>query len=273
MKPDLYSWTEVPAQALSLFRVLLGLILAFNAAQLLPDATRYFSDTGWLPRTNALEASHLSRLAPSLLFISGNSVFAHAILITMVASSLLFAFGVKPHLFGALTYILLYSIQVRNPLILSLGDALVRITLLLSLLTPLKTSKTTRGWATGALKLQVLFMYIFNLLEKQIVLGTAGDWVNGTAIQVALSNETMATPIGTKLLEFLPLLPLLTHSTILLEALAVPILIFLPKHPRLKLAIIAALALFHLGIASTLHIGIFPAINLATLCLFLPKEL
>jgi Vitamin K-dependent gamma-carboxylase len=178
-------------------------------------------------------------------------------------------------------WVVLLSIQWRNPLVLNDGDVLLRLLLFWGMFLPLgacwsvdralkavppRLSMRFLSLATVGLFMQVAFMYWFTAIQK-----SGPEWrSDGTAIYYALSLDQTVTPIGTYLLNFPELLEMLTLNTILLEAFG-PFLLFFPLFtgPVRTGAVLAFMSL-HFGIWLTMDIGIFPWISAFCMVCFLP---
>jgi len=114
--------------------------------------------------------------------------------------------------------------------------------------------------------MQVVFVYWFTVLYK-----TGPEWrADGTAVYYALNVDKMVTPIGQYLLQFPGLLKPLTHAVFWYEVIG-PLLLFSPVFTGpIRTLTIVGFALFHLGIASCMKIGIFPYIGTLSMLGLLP---
>src|SRR5215210_4692651 len=116
-----------------------------------------------------------------------------------------------------LVWVLVLSIQNRNPLVLSGGDSLLRLLLFWAMFLPLgaywsvdralkdaTTRLSTRflSLATVGLFMQIAFVYWFTAALK-----SGPEWrVDGTALYYALSLDQLSTSVGQYLLNFPELL-------------------------------------------------------------------
>jgi len=114
--------------------------------------------------------------------------------------------------------------------------------------------------------MQVVFVYWFTVLYK-----TGPEWrADGTAVYYALNVDKMVTPIGQYLLQFPSLLKPLTHAVFWYEVIG-PLLLFSPVFTGpIRTLTIVGFALLHLGIGSSMKIGIFPYIGTLSMLGFLP---
>jgi hypothetical protein len=179
-------------------------------------------------------------------------------------------------------WVLLLSIQWRNPLVGGAEGPLLRLLLFWSMFLPLgaywsidraleggprRLSTRFLSVATVGLFLQIAFVYWFTAALK-----SGPEWrVDGTAIYYALSIDQIAKPIGHYLLGFPELLTLMTFATFGLEAIG-PLFLFFPffTGPVRTAAVLAFMSL-HFGIWLTMDIGIFPWISAFCMVCFLPS--
>ena len=113
---------------------------------------------------------------------------------------------------------------------------------------------------------QILLMYVMTALLK-----TGNEWRGeGSAVYYTLQLDVFTTQFGAWLAQFPELLRLLTFGTLAVELL-VPVLFLLPIFNVFTRTIgILLLVGFHLGLAASLHIGLFSWIAIAALLSFLP---
>lgn len=269
-------------RSLALFRIALGTVLLFHLIALLPDIDAFFTDRGVLPR-DALITEFGNPWTISVHLMSGQwSVQLGLLLIALV-----FAVGVivgyRTRLCTAVSWFLLSSLQVRNPVILQSGDVLLRLLLFWSIFVPLngrysldqalnpssrRPEVAHMSWGSQALMLQLCFVYWFTAALKWHPV-----WIrDGSAIYYALSLDVFATPLGKFLLRFPELLRLMTYGTLLLEFFG-PFLVFSPvRHGLSRLFIVLIFLCFHAGLGLSMHLGNFPWICAAGWLMFLPAE-
>ena len=197
--------------------------------------------------------------------------------VVAAAFALLLMAGIRPRITAFASWLLLASLDARNPLVLNHGDELLKIFLFWSMFVPLAPARGTPARRAGgrhlsvftaALVLQVCFVYFFSALLK-----TDGSWsVTGTAIYSALSLEQLSTGFGRALLARPGLLRVATLLVYYLELLG-PLLIFVPwRNRRIREIAIVAFVAMHLAIAATMSLGLFPWVSLLGWVLILPSE-
>jgi hypothetical protein len=119
--------------------------------------------------------------------------------------------------------------------------------------------------ASAAILLQMALMYQFSAIFK-----TNAAWLRGEAVAGILADAFYATPPGEHLRQLPRLLTGMTWGTLALEW-AAAFLLFFPKGtPGLRIAVIAAMAMMHLGISLCMAVDLFTPVALAGLALFLP---
>ena len=264
-------------RALALYRIGLAAVLLLMMAQLWPDLAAFTTDNGILhrsarPQLNVEEAFPGLCWQLSLHMWSGELAWQQGLvaLQALVAAALLV--GWKTRWMALASWLLLVSLQARNPLILQGGDDVLRNMLFWSLFLPLGARfsldarhRTLRGDAqplpddvahlgTAGFILQLLCVYFFTgLLKSDPVWRT-----EFTALHYALHLDHLTTRFGYWLVSFPALTKLLTAGTMLLEH-AGPILLLVPRLDwRVRLVLVLSFMSLHVGIALCCAIGLFP---------------
>ncbi len=273
-------------RSLALFRIGVGLLLLTGLAYRLEDLAAHYSDQGALPRAARIFLNpHEQFTAPpywmSLHMVSGAVWFQGLLMAVAAALAIAVVAGYRTTwtMFGS--WLMLVSLQARNPLVLQGGDDLLRLMLFWSCLLPCGAvwsydarrapiSHTMRytSLASGGMLLQLACMYFFTAMLK-----TGPSWrVTFDAIHYALSLDHFTTSFGYWLLAYPAFLKILTAATYALEFLG-PLLLFLPRgNARIRVLLFLAFVGLHLGIALTLELGMFPWICMACWLIVLPTE-
>ena len=272
----------IDLRTLALFRVCLALIILIDLGLRARDLTAHYSDYGVLPRAALL--GDIGQWFPSLHLISG-SPKAQALLFllsALVAVALLL--GYRTRLATILSWLLLLSLQARNPALMQGGDMLLYLLLFWGIFLPLdarfsidaalnedaqKAPNAFFSMATMALLVQAMCVYTFGALLK-----TSPVWIpDGTAIYYALHIDYIITPFGRWLGQFGPLLQFLTYYVWSLELVA-PLIMFSPiAHYRTRLIGITLLVMLHIGFLLCIYIGIFGLCSIASILAFTPGRL
>lgn len=291
MRTRAWSWVRAKGaelfgadlRALAAFRIVLALLALSDFRDRALNLTAHYTDQGVLPR-EALLQTFPNQWTFSLNLMSGDALVQAALFATAGVAGLALLVGYRTRLATMVVWVLLISVQVRNPLVLSGADLLLRMLFFWSLFLPLgawwsvdratgRVPKVTQtqyaSCGTAGLLAQFALLYWTTGALKSGV-----EWHGeGSALYYALSLDQFATPFATWLLQFPELLRWLTWGALALE-LGGPFLLFSPIFTRhLRVAGVVAFALLHLGIRLTLSIGMFPAVAAFTMVCFLPGPL
>jgi hypothetical protein len=267
-------------RSLAVFRISLAVLILIDLLNRSADLTAHYTDLGVLPR------SVVTSILPngwrfSIHFLSGSS-HGQAILFLLAA---LFAvallIGYHTRLATVVSWALLVSLHVRNPLVLQRGDTLLRMLLFWAMFLPLGARFSwdrvrmasahpfpARVVSIGSVALfaQVAFVYWFTAAHKSGV----EWWREGSAVYYALNLDRLVTPVGLFLLHFPSLLSLLTYAVIWFEVLG-PLLLFTPVYTgHVRTATVFAFFCLQLGFGLCLALGLFPWISAAAMLPFVP---
>lgn len=277
---------RIDLRSLAAFRMAMALLILVDLSCRLGDVSVFLSDEGVLPRIARIEMQlpddpegydH----AWSLHMLSGET-WAQ---VTLILLSMWFAawmlVGYRTRLAVFATWLMMLSLSVRNPLVLDAGDSVQRTMLFWSMFVPLgaawsmdaRTSPRDRNdaqavtsVATAAILLQLLVVYFGAAMFKMNPIWTR----EFSGVYYALHCDPFATTLGRTLRDHYGMTQVLTAATISLE-LCGPILLLVPWGNRwLRIALIAAFWLFHLGLAVTMTLGLFPWTCMACWLLFVP---
>ena len=267
-------------RSLAAFRIALGLLVLGDIVNRATDLRAHYSDEGVLPRTTLVEEL-ISPARFSFNLINGEPLFQAFLFGVTALAAVGLLVGYRTRLMTVIVWVLIVSIHVRNPLVLSGGDGLLRLLLFWAMFLPLgaiwsvdralkvsppRLSTRFISFATAGLLLQIAFMYWFTAILK-----SGPEWrIDGTALYYALSIDRFPTPIGSYLLQFPELLKVMTFATLALEAFG-PFLLFFPffTGPVRTGAVFAFISL-HVGIWLTMYIGLFQWVSALCMVCFLP---
>jgi hypothetical protein len=267
-------------RSLAAFRIVLALLVLGDLATRAMDLSAHYTDQGVLPRSYLVQEEQ-NPWQVSLNLISGEFFFQALLFGIAALAALGLLVGYRTRLMTVIVFVLLFSIQWRNPGVLTGGDRLLRVLIFWGMFLPLgaywsidralkavtpRLSMRFFSLATVGLFLQIASMYWFTAIEK-----SGREWrVDGTALYYALSIDKFTTPVGAYLYEFPTLLQVMTFATIVLEAFG-PFLLFSPflTGPVRTVAVLAFMSL-HFGIRMTMGIGIFPFVSAFCMVCFLP---
>lgn len=274
---------SIDLRSLAVFRMALGGLLLVDLASRARDLGAHYTDWGVLPRNVLIP--HLSDPLPFSVHLVSGSAFGQA-LIFLIAGvfALALLVGFRTPLVTVVSWLLLLSVQARNPRVLHDSDVLLRLLLFWGMFvplggrysldsligragngeSPLPTSVCSVG--TAALLIQVCLVYWCTAALKSWEVW----WVEGSAVYYALSIDQVVTPFGLWMLGFPDLLVLLSRAVIVLEFLG-SCLVFVPFcTPWLRLFVVGAFFCFHLGLILCMSIGLFPYISMVSWLVFVP---
>jgi len=282
----------IDLRSLALFRAALGAVLLADLALRSVNLATFYADSGVMPRDWLVSVNGPWRL--SLHAANGEPWFAGLVLALEVLAALALLAGYRTRLANVVAFVLHGSLLNRNPLVLLGGDPLLMCLLFWGMFLPLGArwsvdaalarkplAKTVHlSWASAGLLLQTLSVYFFSALFKS----GSEWWPEGTAVWYALSIDGYITPIGEWLRGFSPATHALTYFVYFLELLGPPLALlpfalaaalsaFIPRAASrlyagadaLRIAVMALLALMHIGFIFCLEIGPFAFISLASL--------
>lgn len=292
------SWPRpltIDLRAIAIWRIFIGVLFVSDITQRWSEFSIFYSPTA----PGVLPAADVARQPGqwSLLFAIADLPFAvvigHLLMLTGLLAGRFMAFGFYSRISASLAYLMMISIQNRQPDVLNKGDMLARTLMMWSLLMPLgsrwsidwvrtkvvdsrsaahateKGGNTYFSAATVGYIIQVAFIYLFNALSKL----QSPSWSStGDAVFTALHGRDVLTRLGVTLGESLDpaTLRLITFATVGLELIG-PILLFVLRG-RWRIALVSSFALLHIGIALCMRLGQFPYQCLVMLIPLLPTE-
>ncbi|MFM9996701.1 MAG: HTTM domain-containing protein [Phycisphaerales bacterium] len=272
---------EIDLRSLALFRIALGAIMLGDLLDRARDLGAFYTEAGVMPAAARAEIDGVFAYLSLHRYAMG-SAWAQGVLFVvagLVAASLIA--GWRSRVTAAAAWLLTLSLHRVNPDVGGGGDALLHILLFWSVLVPTGArwsfdarrgasvrggSNTYVAWPGAALLLQVAMVYWFTAAMK-----SGATWRDGSALGVALWNDSLTTPAGAALLAYPGLLRVMTWGTLALEWLG-PVLALLPvwRGPA-RLIAVAVFVGFHIGIEVTMTVGLFSFASIAAWTVFIPR--
>jgi hypothetical protein len=265
-------------RALALLRMAVAAVVLLDLAIRSTDLEAHYTNLGVLPLYVLFERAW--NPYEFSLHTSSGLVEVQALLFLAAAGCALgLLLGWRTRLMTVLSWVLLVSVQNRNPMIVQGGDDLLRMLLFWGIFLPWGRvwSRDARqrpapghyGYfsaATVAYVVQLALIYVCTAALK-----TGPEWrTEGTALYYAFSLDQLLMPGGRLLYPHYELLRVLTHLTFYLELL-LPVLLFIPvATPVWRLVFVGAIFGFHAIIGLTLFVGLFFIINFASVLGLLP---
>ena len=274
---SLASLVALDLRSLGLFRIGLAGLIIIDLCFRAQDLVALYTDSGVLPLSQLIfSKGPTTWISPYLL---ANTPLEVAMLFSIAGIAALgMLIGIKTRWMVAVSWILLHSLQMRNPYVNHAGDKLLLLMLFWGFFLPLDkrytlaycrnrkgTPELAKGHkvascATAGILIQFASVYFMGALRK-----TGSMWHEGSAIWYTLHIDQYAWPWTRILTQYSTILQGLTYLTLAIEFTA-PLLLFagLTKVRGLSLLLIAAL---HLGFLVCLDLGLFPIISLV-ICSF-----
>ena len=276
----------IDTRSLAVFRVALALTILADLALRARDLGAFYTDDGVLPR--ALLADDIGSRTPWLSlaealvphFWFGGALGQGVWFVVAAAAAALLLVGWRTRWVTFASWVLLTSLQSRNPIVLNGGDAVLRLLLFWSMLLPLgarwsldaaragrRPPDVVTGGAAAALLLQVLLIYVFTGLKK-----SGATWNEDyTALALFLGNGRFGSEWGRALLAYPALLQAMTWISITLERWG-PLLALSPlwSGPARTLAVVLFAGL-HVGVLVLSTIDLFSVISLVAWTVFVPS--
>lgn len=232
------------------------------------DLEAHYTDAGVLPDAALVLLLREPLSSWSLHSLCGGVGCQIALFALAALAALALLVGYRTRAAALVCWLLLLSVQHRNPLILTAGDFVLRLLLFWSLFLPLaahwsldrragrglpESSASALSPASAGLLVQIALVYLFSVGFKL----REPAWLDLVALEGSLRVEGVATGMGGRVLEFPGLLSALTASTLALEALG-PLLAFSPwRTAAVRTALVSTFWAFHLlGIASVMRLGL-----------------
>jgi len=278
----------IDARSLAAFRIGVAGILLLDLWYRSRDIGPFFTDTGILPRhvlisLNEFNASSGFQHIWSLHMFNGQDWGQWLLFVVAAFFAVWLLFGYRTQLAATASWVLLVSLDARNPDILNSGDTLLRCMLLWSLFLPLGSvwsldrlikrplTKLPRRFVSVAsvgLLMQLAMMYFFSAIAKLIPV-----WhTEFSGVYYAINCDAYAKPLGIAVREYDGLMKFLTAGSFGLELVG-PLLVLSPLWTsRVRIVLIAAFWMFHVGLAATLTLGLFPIICIIAWTVYLPGE-
>ncbi|SFQ71643.1 HTTM domain-containing protein [Hymenobacter arizonensis] len=265
-------------RALALLRMATAAVLLTDLAIRSTDLEAHYSNMGVLP-LSTLHSFGWTAYQFSLHAASGMWQVQALLFLATAALSVALLLGYHTRLATVGAWLLLVSLQNRNPFIGQGGDDLLRMLLFWGIFLPWgrvwsadarnKPAPARYDYfsaATVAYIVQLALLYWCTALLKS---GT--EWTQtGTALYYAFSLDQVLLPAGRWLYPYPELLRFLTFGAYFTELL-LPFALFIPVWvPWWRMLVVGVLVVFHFTISVTLFVGIFFLVNLASILGLLP---
>jgi hypothetical protein len=273
---------ELDLRSLAALRICVGLLLLIDLIWRAQDLVAHYTDFGVLPRSVLVGQSE-NRWFFSFHLINGTWQVQAVLFCIAAAFALALVAGYKTRLVTFVSWLLLISLQSRNPVIGEAGDVLLRMLVFWGMFLPWgicysmdraecpeweTLPNRCLSWATFAYIAQILMMYWFSAVLK-----SGPQWRSDfTAAYFTLSIDQMTTSFGQYWLQFPRLLELVTAAVFWFEIVG-PLLLISPfLTAPLRLVSLLGFFLMHMSFFLCLDLGLFPWIACVSLLGFVPSS-
>ncbi len=271
---------SVDVRSLAVLRIGIALLVMVDLARRIEWTRLFHSDYGVLTASQASEF-----LGPgywSLYWLNGSPWFASTLFVVTGLAAAGLLVGYQTRWMTAACLVLVWSLQICNPMILTAGHILMRMMLFWMLFLPVATvwsvdaSRRKRqvgprqilSMGSAAILLQIAYMYFFSGLAKW-----NPYWTGGSALQYAMNFEMYVKPAGQWLAQYPDWLQFLTLLTLAAEILG-PVLMFIPRCSGwFRGFFMGFFWLLHLSIWLTMSIGLFSMVAMLAWVVFIPTEI
>ncbi|MBL8892299.1 MAG: HTTM domain-containing protein [Planctomycetaceae bacterium] len=271
-------------RALAVFRVGLGLVILLDVGLRWPYLEAFLTDTGPVDRGTAsrlleLDYGPVAQYVWSLNFLSGDLWWQQLLMVVLSLAAFGLIVGWRTWWMTCVCWVLVVSLHMRCPVILSSGDTLLRGLLFFSMFAPLGAWWSVDAWnfqqrsgatsdepsspqrvltaGTAGLIVQLFCMYFFAGIAKWNV-----HWWEGDAMEYVFRLDLYARPWSSIFLQYPLLLKLITWATLFAEIVLIVGLLLPWRNTWWRVANVAVYYALHLSIAATMEIGLFPYISM-----------
>lgn len=273
----------IDLRSLAAFRIGLGIVLLWDLSNSLASAGAFYSESGTMP-VAVMEQLRESPWIVTLHGLVGSTAWPVALILVQILAALCLLVGWRTQIATIISWVLLCSLQSRNPIVLHGGDIVLRMMLFWSLFLPLGARWSMdeapgrrscfaaygRVFAVAALALlfQTAMIYWFTAILKW-----GNEWTrDGTAVYYALSVDQFVKTPGLWLLDFPLVCHAMTFGVWWLEILG-PFAAFIPwRTGWWRMVVVLAFWMLHLGFALCLRLGPFPWTMMVAWIPFLPSD-
>lgn len=270
----LLDFLKIDYRSARAFRLLLGLGLFFDLINRIRNASYFYTEDGMLPKEVWQELFGIKAYNWSFHFFE-NEILVVAVLAIHLILTLGLILGRYERIASVVLWILMLSLNGRNPFLFYGGEKLMTALLLISIFIPdskskgtSKQIKTLAGIGGALILVQTAILYAGSGISKLQGKG----WTDGSAMGDILQMNLLTYPLGRWFGQFETLNYLLTFTVPYVEII-LPILLFLPFFDnRIRSAAVLLLLTLNIGIAAMLDVGYFMFYASAALIACLPTS-
>ncbi len=261
-------------------RIAVGIVALADLIIRVTSLKAHYTAEGILPVDLLLKYDE-KPLRWSFHFLNDTLAFESFLFILHAIIIILLIVGYKTRVITILSWIFLTSLQNRNPFIQQSGDDLLRLVIFWGIFIPwgnfysIDSKKIINkaihhsSLATFGYQFLIFSVYFFSAIYKN-----SPEWrTEGTAIYYALSLDQLRVGLGDWLYQHPTLMKILTFIVYYLMEIIAPLLLLIPfRNAILRTIGVMMIIFLHLGIASTLYVGLFFVIGITTTLGLLSSE-
>ncbi len=277
-------------RSLAVFRIAVGVLILADLLMRWPILVAMYTGKGLFNQPLSYQY-YESVLGPgweqcvwSLYWLSDSPLFANALFVTAAVAAILLIVGKWTRLATAASWLLLASLHARNPLVTSSGDFAFKMMLFWSIFLPLgarwsfdaRRRLATETSTADAVVSVATVAYIFQLFAIYFFPGIAkwnDVWFSGDAMSYVLRLNIYITDFGRQLLGHPELLTWISWATLAAEVIGIWTLFSPWQNDWFRMINLSLFWLFHLGIALSMSIGLFPWICMVAWLPIIPSSL
>ena len=272
---------------MALLRVGLGMLVVTDLIQRAFDLRVHYTDFGLLPR-GPLVSRFMNELAVCIHLCTGTLAGVIAMFVLHGLVALLLMVGWHSRLMSVASWFLMYSLHLRNPVVLQGGDDLLRMLLFWSMFLPLGArysvdaalaDENAGARRTGPPPQQQIFsvgtvgllVQLVIMYWSTAILKYGHEWhEEGSAVYYALHFDQLALGPAVWLRQYYPLTVLLTHLTLFWESVGPALLLTPVFFGPLRTFAACNFILMHHCFGLCLMLGLFPYIDMVSMLALMP---
>jgi len=261
--PSIRKLFTFDSRSLAVYRICLALLVLFDLVTRFPGLKAFYTDAGVLPRS-FLFSFLVVDFRISAFFLSGTAEVTALLFLFTAVSAVTLLMGRYTRLSTLVVWFLLMSLHVRNPMLNTNGDHMLRLILFWSLWMPTQRNKVFYSPGHIFYFLQIAFIYWFAAAHKML----DPLWFKGDGLFISLKDIDIGTGLAHSLAMFPGVVKVANYGSILFEAVA-PFLLLLSG--RVRGITVGLFILFHICVSLCFQIGFFPLVSIVAFIPFLPS--
>lgn len=273
-----YHFFRINTLSLAVFRICVSILILVDVVLRSRNLVFFYTDEGVAPRS--VIATIYPEHIQSIHFLSGEPSIIGLLFVIQFISGVFLLVGYKTRFNLVLSFILLVSVDIRNPLVTSYADSMFRLVLLWAIFLPLgeklsidsilssaEPRESISNIATVFILLQIIFIYFLNGLHKTAF---HEDWLSGEVVSSILHYE----PISFFLAPYIRELPFIfIQIGEIIWYLLLPLSFLLCIFKGRKRYIFASIfIIMHLILGVSVRVGAFSFVAITCVILFIQSQ-